>query len=83
MRNPRRISTLLTLLVIAVVALTASCSDKSTNPTGGVTAKELDSGTIPPGGVFVEMQTGQRHGCGLTAAGEIRCWGSGPAAAGP
>jgi len=42
-----------TIALMAMVALAASCSDKATNPPGGgVQPKELDSGPIVSGGVY-------------------------------
>ena len=50
MKRHRGIATFSTLLLIGVVALTASCSsNKTTNP---AVAKELDSGNIANGGIY-------------------------------
>ena len=52
MKLHRRIAPFITISLIAMVALVASCSDKGTNPTGGGATKELNSGSIQGGGVF-------------------------------
>jgi plastocyanin len=51
MKVHRRITPFAALLLVALVALVASCSDKGTNPGGGGGGtKELNSADITPGG---------------------------------
>ncbi|MGH7731246.1 MAG: cupredoxin domain-containing protein [Candidatus Eiseniibacteriota bacterium] len=51
MNRPRRVTRSAAFLLVAVVALVASCSDKGTNPSGGGGGtKELNSGPINGGG---------------------------------
>lgn len=56
MQRQRRLALIVTLSLIAMVSLVASCSDKSTNPRPG--AKELDSGNIVNGGVYAHTFAG-------------------------
>ena len=54
MKSQRIITSCLIVASIATLALVTSCGDDGT-PTGGggLPTRELDSGNIPPGGVFV------------------------------
>lgn len=78
MLRQRRHVSIVTLSLIAMVALVASCGNKSTNPpAGGTVAKELDSGNIVGGGVYAHTFAGAGtfnyfctiHGTGM--AGQV------------
>lgn len=84
MKLHRPIAPFITIVLIAMVGLVSSCSDKGTNPGGGNVPKELDSGDILNGAQYAHVFAGAgtyNYHCtihGFSMSGQVIVVGGSP-----